>query len=545
MYGNVSCAARYEKLATERETFLSRGRECAKLTIPALLPDAGHSSSSILHTPYQGIGARGVNNLASKLLLSLLPPNTPFFRFVLDDFTATELAQQPGARAQIEEALNKIERSIQAEIESQNLRLIIFEALKQLIVVGNVLVYLPKDEGARVFDLRRYVVQRDPMGTPLNIIIKESVSPEVLDDKVREAVLQNMQDSDNSKTNTDKSIDVYTAMYRDGKRWRLHQEINETLVPGSEGSWPIDKSPMLPLRWERIDSEDYGRSYVEQYKGDMISLEGISKAILEATAASAKVVFMVNPNGTTRARDIADASNGAIVSGNADEVTVLQADKYNDMRVARETAQGIEQRMAFAFLMNTAVQRDGERVTAEEIRRMSQELDDALGGTFSLMSEEFQLPLVTRIMDRMTKQRRLPALPKGVVKPAIVTGLEALGRGHDLNKLDMFFQGLAQLPPEVLANYLNVGDYIKRRGTSLGIDMDGLVKSEEQIQQEQMAAQQAQQQQMQEQGMMDMANKAVGSGTGPAIKAAADIGQNMDPEMAQQMAQQIQEATGQ
>ena len=108
MYGNVSCAARYEKLATERETFLNRGRECAKLTIPALHPDAGHSSSSILHTPYQGIGARGVNNLASKLLLSLLPPNTPFFRFVLDDFTAMELAQQPGARAQIAEALNKI-----------------------------------------------------------------------------------------------------------------------------------------------------------------------------------------------------------------------------------------------------------------------------------------------------------------------------------------------------------------------------------------------------------------------------------------------------
>ncbi len=75
--------------------------------------------------------------------------------------------------------------------------------------------------------------------------------------------------------------------------------------------------------------------------------------------------------------------------------------------------------------------------------------------------------------------------------------------------------------------------------------MDGLVKSEEQIQQEQMAAQQAQEQQMQQQGMMDMAQKAVASGTGPAVKAASDIGQNIDPETAQMMAEQIQEATGQ
>ena len=537
-----TCASRYEQLATERETYLNRARECAKLTIPALMPDSGQSAGTILHTPYQGIGARGVNNLASKLLLSLLPPNTPFFRFVIDDFTAEELAQEEGQRAKVDEALNKIERSVQAEIESQNLRSPIFEALKQLIVAGNCLIYLPKKEGARVFDMRRYVVKRDPMGAPLQIIIKETINPMVLDDDIREMVMQTMPRNE-QKSVIDAEVDVYTAMYRDNKKWRLYQEINGTTIPGSEGSWAVDKSPMLPLRWTRIDGEDWGRSYVEEYKGDLISLEGISKAILEATAASAKVVFMVNPNGTTRARDIAEAANGAIVSGNANEVTVLQTDKYQDMRVARETAQGIEQRLSFAFLENTAVQRNGDRVTATEIRRMSQQLDDALGGSFSLMSEEFQLPLVNRVIDRMVKQRRLPSLPKGVVKPSIVTGLEALGRGHDLEKLEMFLQGLQMLPPEVIAQHLNISDYIKRRGTSLGIDMDGLVKSAEQLQQEQQAAQQQQQSQMQQQSMMDMAGKAVGGAAGPAVNAASDIAQGMDPEMMAQMAAQLQEQT--
>ena len=544
MYGTGTCASQYEKLATERETYLNRARECAKLTIPALVPDSGHSSTTTLLTPYQGIGARGVNNLASKLLLSLLPPNTPFFRFVIDDFTAQELAQQEGARAQVDEALNKIERSVQSELETTNLRSPIFEALKQLIVAGNVLIYFPKKEGARVFDLRRYVVKRDPQGNPLRIITKETISPMVLDDDIQQLIAQTESPSD-LKDIFERSVDVYTIMYREGNRWKLYQEINGVVVPRSEGSWPIDKSPMLALRWTAIDSEDYGRGYIEEYKGDLISLEGLSKAILEATAAAAKVVFLVNPNGSTRARDIAEAPNGAIVSGNANEVTTLQMEKYNDLRVAREAMNDITQRLSFVFLMNTAVQRDGERVTATEIRRMSQELDDALGGTFSLMSEEFQLPLVNRIIDRMTKQRKLPSLPKGVVKPAIVTGLEALGRGHDLERLDMFLQGLQALPPEVLANHLNVSDYIKRRGTSLGIDMDGLVKSAEQLQQEQMQAQQMQQQQMQQQGMMDMAGRAISSGTGPMVSAASDVAQMGDPEQAQQIVEQIQSAMGQ
>lgn len=544
MYGQGTCASQYEKLAQERETYLNRARECAKLTIPALVPDSGHSSTTTLLTPYQGIGARGVNNLASKLLLSLLPPNTPFFRFIIDDFTAQELAQQEGARAQVDEALNKIERSVQSELETTNLRSPIFEALKQLIVAGNVLIYFPKKEGARVFDLRRYVVKRDPSGNPLKIITKETISPMVLDDDIREIVAQTTNPSE-QKDSFDQTIDVYTVIYRENNRWRLHQEINGVIVPRSEGSWPIDKSPMLALRWTAIDSEDYGRGYIEEYKGDLISLEGIAKAILEATAAASKVVFLVNPNGSTRARDIAEAPNGAIVSGNANEVTVLQTEKYNDLRVARETMQDITQRLSFVFLMNTAVQRNGERVTATEIRRMSSELDDALGGTYSLMSEEFQLPLVSRIIDRMTKQRKLPALPKGVVKPTIVTGLEALGRGHDLERLDMFLQGLQALPPEVLAEHLNISDYIKRRGTSLGIDMDGLVKSAEQLQQEQMQAQQMQQQQAQQQGMMDMAGKAVAGGTGPMINAAAGVAQGADPEQSQQIVQQIQQAMGQ
>ena len=63
--------------------------------------------------------------------------------------------------------------------------------------------------------------------------------------------------------------------------------------------------------------------------------------------------------------------------------------------------------------------------------------------------------------------------------------------------------------PQVLGQELNVTDYLDRLGASLGIDTNGLIKSQEQKQQEMMQAQQAQQAQAQSQMMGKMAERAV------------------------------------
>ena len=63
---------RYLKLQSEREHYLDRAEECSELTIPSLIKPDGFTSSSELYNPFQSVGARGVNNLASKLLLLLL-----------------------------------------------------------------------------------------------------------------------------------------------------------------------------------------------------------------------------------------------------------------------------------------------------------------------------------------------------------------------------------------------------------------------------------------------------------------------------------------
>lgn len=497
----ITASSRYKRLENKRRPFLDRAKDAAKLTIPSLIPPDDHTSETKYETPFQDMGARGTNNLSSKLLLAILPPNTPFFRYVIDDFALNELAQREGARAEVEKALNVIERSVLTWIEGNSVRVTTMEALKHLMVAGNSLVHLPDEGGIRLYPLSRYVVVRDPVGNVLEIITKDAISYEALPEAIKEIV--NSHDSvpeakDKRDDPEHKVYDLYTRVIREGTLFKYHQEIEDVIVPGSLGSVPVESAPWIALRWSKIDGEDYGRGYIEEYYGDLRSLEALTQAIVEGSAAAAKVLFLVNPNGTTKMKTVAEAPNGAVRPGNATDVTVLQMEKFGDFRIAQETADKIERRLSYSFLLNTSVQRSGERVTAEEIRYMAGELEDALGGVYSILANEYQLPLVNCIIASLERKKLLPKLPKDLMRPAITTGLEALGRGHDLNKLQLFAENLAKFGEAGYA-VLNMDDYITRVGTALGIDMNGLVKSKEQL----AAEQQAQMQQAAMQQMID------------------------------------------
>jgi hypothetical protein len=491
--------AKYARYSSDRDNYLRRGREAALFTIPTLLPEQSSTSSTEMITPFQSIGAEGVNNLSSKLLMSLLPPNAPFFRLVVDNAELEAMLSEK--RSEAEEGLAKIERMVMQEIEVRGLRVPVAEALKQLLVTGNVLLYLPPKERIRVFRLDRYVVKRDSMGNVLEIVIKESLSPLSLPESAKEIITD--PDSDSPT----KDLDLYTCVKFTGKNWKVYQELEGQIVPGSEGTFAKNRNPFLALRFTSMDGEDYGRGYVEEYLGDLKSLESLTQSIVEGSAAAAKVLFLVRPNGTTRVKTLAESPNGAIVTGDDNDVSSLQLGKSQDFNVAQQTIQMLQTRLSRVFLMNSSIRRDAERVTAQEIRVAHQELEIALGGVYAVLSQEFQLPLVELLMHKMQKENKIPKLPDEGLKPLIVTGVEALGRGEDLNKLQQFLQTLLPLGPEVMQE-LNISDYISRLAGSLGIDVEGLVKDDEQKQLEAQAQEAKQAQMMNQQMMQSIAEKA-------------------------------------
>jgi len=486
MHGEGSIASLYSKCESQRSSFLERGRDSSRLTVPTILPDDGNGARKF-PTPWQSVGARGVNNLSSALLLSLLPPNAPFFRLVLDEKEMKKLESiDPKIKTEVETSLADIERAVSREIEANNIRVATFEALRHLVVTGNALLYLPDKGPMRVIHLDRFIVKRDPMGNARCIILKETVAPAMLPPSIRQYVESQLAEYEDH-------CDIYTKqeILDDGKV-QVVQEVQGKIIEETIQKFPKGHSPFIALRMMRVDGEDYGRGYVEQYFGDLSSLEGLTKAIVEGAAASSKVLFLVNPNGTTRAKTLAESPNGAIREGSAADVSVLQTQKANDFGVALNAMQQIQERLSYAFLLTESTIRNADRVTAEEVRLVTQSIERQLGGIYSVLSQEFQLPLVNRIMDRMQKEKNLPKIPRDKITPTIITGIEALGRGNDLNRLDIYLAGIAQvLGPEVLSQYIDIREYMSRRAYALGIDTDGLVKSEQEIaaamQQQQMA----------------------------------------------------------
>ncbi len=113
------------------------------------------------------------------------------------------------------------------------------------------------------------------------------------------------------------------------------------------------------------------------------------------------------------------------------------------------------------------------------------ELEQQLGGLFSLLTVEFLIPYLNRKLNVAQKTGEIPRLPKGgIIRPTIVAGINALGRGQDRESLAQFLTVIAQtLGPQAIGQFVNTDEVIKRLAAASGIDVLNLVKSMEELQQ--------------------------------------------------------------
>lgn len=502
---------RYDELHGERSQFLDVAVECSQLTLPYLIRrDDGQVTHRPLKTPWQSIGAKSVVTLASKLMLALLPPQTTFFKLqIRDDKLGEEF--DPQIRSELDLSFSKMERMVMDSINSSNDRVVVHQAVKHLIVGGNSLIYMGKD-GLKNYPLNRFVVDRDGNGNVIEIVTKELIDRKLLDLPVPAEPKPNSVSNGgglNGKTGTlDDDVEVYTHVKLDKSsgRWVWYQEALDKVLPNSRSTAPKNASPWLVLRFNSFDGEAYGRGRVEEFLGDLKSLEALSQAIIEGSAAAAKVIFTVSPSSTTKPQTIAQAGNGAIVQGRPDDIGVIQVGKTADFKTAYEMAQQLGQRIADAFLVLNI--RQSERTTAEEVRLTQLELEQQLGGLFSLLTVEFLVPYLNRTLLVLQRNNQLPKLPKDLVRPEIVAGVNALGRGQDRESLIQFITTIAQtMGPEAINKFIDPTEYIKRLATSQGIDVLNLVKSPQQIQ----GDMQQQQQMSAQQSLVDQAGQLAGA----------------------------------
>jgi len=527
---------RWRLLDGQRLMILGRALKCAALPIPSLLPPEGLTEANQLPQAYSSVAARGVTNMASKILSAMLPLNdAPFFKFELS--TGMEPTQE------IENFLDRLSYQTYNKLSSRNLRETIYLALQHLIVIGDVLVIQEDDFNFRVIRLDQFVLRRDVDGITQEIIYLEYIAKDN-----DEEILAGYY---NSTTNAKKGYDtVYVRLeLQEDDTWKQTAQDEEGTTVNS-GSFKV--SPVVPLRWAIVAGENYGRSHCEDIIGDIQTLESFTEALIEGIAAGSAFWIGIDPAGLTELDDIAGTSNGGFVSARQQDVFTLSPSGTMNPQI-QSTQSGVEtmrREIGNAFLLSGSAIPSGDRVTATAVRMIGSELETILGGAFSAISRELMEPIVRRSVHLMLENNEIdPRLQEqfsedGLLTVEIVTGLQALSRDTDLSKLMQMGEMVKNLPPPALELF-RWDEYAKALITSIGFDSTKWVKSPEEVQEEKMALMEQQQGAQTQAGIQSqLAQSGAGAVGDLAAKDLQETGGQgiqqilqQNPELAEQVSQ--------
>jgi hypothetical protein len=477
--GEYLLKSEFTTMSNNRESVLTRSERYAGWTIPTLFPEDTASTDDEFQNDYQSFGAQAVNNLANKIMMALFQPSRPFFRLTLTPEQEEEiLSENPELNpVQIEEALAEGERGSMRELEKIKARTTMTDCMLQLIVTGNSLMYMPNDNSVQSYSLRDYVIERDLRGNMVKLIICETKTVTSLSDELASIAAFH-------KVGEEAEVSLYTGIQKVGPdQFVVWQEMEEYCACHEKvGRYSEDNLPWLPLTWTLARNKDYGTGLVEMYAGDFHTLSTLAEAILDYTTIVTDLKVLVDPTGMTDVRKINEAASGEYVHGREEDLHVHYANVSNGADFLAGQFNATERRLAAAFLLNTSVTRDAERVTAEEIRMQAQELESSYGGVYSRLATELQLPLAKRLIKKFN-----PVFAD--IEPVIVTGLESLSRNSELDRTRAFFSDLVSLAevPEEVAIRIDYGKLISMLGAGHGIDYKDLLKSEKAVKQAQEA----------------------------------------------------------
>ena len=514
-------ADRFSELDSRRRSKLDRARECALLTLPNLLPPENWSEEYELYQPYSSVGARGVTALASRMLSALIPLNDlPFFTFSLKSGVDPEVDTS--------NLLNTMSMQVYEKMRSKNIRESFFQALQSLIVVGDIAVKLEEDFTIRCIRFDHYVSIRDVVGDLVEFIHLEFVPDETpLPTNSQETYGHGIWNRTGFKT-----IFCRYVLDESGNWHGRKEDEDGNLI--DEGVFEV--FPYAVLRWNSVVSENYGRSKCEEIYGDLKTLEAYTESLINSMAAASTFFMGVSPTGVTELTDLASAQNGEWVAARQEDLYVLSPAQTMNPQI-QQTQNSVEmmrREIGEAFLMNRGSIRNAERVTATEVRMIGQELEQVLGGAFSAIARDLLVPIIKRTVYLMVEEGDIDTrLAKdffdsdGRLSFDIITGLQALSRDTELQKLMQMGEMVRNLPEQAVQHF-KFDEYGRALISALGFDPSNWVKDPAELEEEKQKAM-LEQQQMQIAGS---AGQGVAQGVGQAAGAATE-------QMAPQVMEQI------
>ena len=498
---------RYEELKLARQPFLTAAEDYAKETLPRLFQDEAEKGTQLV-APSQTVGSEGTKHLSSKLILTLFPPNTGFHRLHPNDIDLINAGLSEEDIDKLKQELDGVTSKIVRSLESGSFRSRMTHAAQLMIISGNALMFDYKADFTKVYSLKDYVVRRDGTDDVVESVIKDRLNlndfydnPKAHDQLTK---LYELSEDYDEKRKTNK-FDVYTHLrFHEGRHyWR--QEAFGQVIEGTDSDVKFDETPWYFLRWSAIDGVDYGYSLIEDVIHDLVEYGALKAGIMNFTDMATKLLWLVRSGSGIDVNELNKAESGEFVSGNIEHIAPLIANVSNNISWLQGVSQEVKKDLHKVFLLNTAIQRDGERVTAEEIRYMARELEVVHGGLYTTLANELQKPLVKNRIRQLREDGQIPNFPMDKIDPTITTGIEALEKGAIYQKKTQWLGDMTQLlGPDAVMAEVSPKAIMQSTAEDQALDISKLLKSDEEKAQE---AQAIQEQQMTQAAMGPMAQE--------------------------------------
>ncbi len=466
----------FSRLDGDRQGLLDRFERLSQLTIPSVFPCKEYKSTQDqLTNGFTSLGSQCVTHLTNKLMNAMFAPSRPFFRLGLEESKIKEIAGQLGVNeGVITDALAGGERDAMAELEREGCREALYEGVTNLVTVGNVLMDMSGDNLLFV-SCRDYVVRRNAKSIPTCLIIRECVRFDDLEDDAQAAYM-NVRGAcqDYQELDTYKMVKLVKGMYRESF-WVEDVNLGEKYA----GKYKPENLPYRALTWRLPLRQHYGVGRVEEYANDLATNDGLSEAQADGAVLASQFKWLCSPSGMTRPEDLSGGQNGEVIPGVEGDLSLAYANIGQQLQTILAISQDYQRRLGAGFLLSSAVTRDAERVTAEEIKIQVMELESSLGGVYSRLALSIQQPLALWLI------RKAKVNIKGTqIKPVVITGLDAISRNGDLERMRAFLGDTAQLDniqPQTRAK-LNENNIISDMAAGNGVDKGRYILSEDQQQ---------------------------------------------------------------
>lgn len=441
-----------------------------------------------------------VENFNSVLQKILFPVNRPFFAF--------DIPQQ----AQVNSGLD--ETNIQTTLDTSVLGMMdllkqkgIYSVLPKIFenttIVGNALLFMgyKKSDKATFISPADFVWRRTASDECKEIIIREVIALEDLPKDLQEVlkkegyVAKDYSSDVNSNAYEMRAVQKYTHVKFTEKSQEIteyveHFKVGNTFVKSRKEPIFIPIAPNVPVKTQ------YGVGKVQNSISSILQVRGATLGYSKLNSLIANLKFEVAYNAVNSIKQIKKAKS-------TDYVPVPEKGSISLMNFGTVNTSSLDASLEFAkqeiarkFLMQSLATRNAERVTAEEIRRLSEELTSVHSDLLQAFADQLQQPLVEYALYHLELTTQEGDKVKDALESLdvkIITGTSAIDKVSESDNLVAMLNEAAYLGqlPENITLYLKVNNILQRFAQARGIPSKEVIKSDEEVQQEVQAQQQA------------------------------------------------------